>query len=221
MPPALVLASGSPRRRELLALLGGTFEARPSTIDEEASASPARDKAHVAAAPGRTTIAADTRILLDGEWIGKPGDAADAIAILQRLAGRTHEVVTDVTVIDGAGREMSFAVSSRVTMRAFDRAEAEAYVATGEPLDAAGAYMTQGGGGAFVEGVDGCYANVVGFPLCHAYEALRLAGRSFPERPDRVCQRHFAFACPVWRHAQAQGRALRDGARYASWIDAR
>jgi hypothetical protein len=102
-------------------------------------------------------------------------------------------------------------------MRTCSAAEAVRYAATGEPLDAAGAYQIQRFGGALVEAVDGCLANVVGFPLCHAYEALRRAGRAFPERPEVVCQRHFGFVCPVWRRAQAQGRSLHDGVAYATW----
>ena len=220
MPPPLVLGSRSPRRRELLALLGSPFEQRGPHVDESGSATPAGDKAREVAsrqATAATTIAADTRIELPGESLGKPADPREAVAMLLRLSGRSHHVVTDVAIIDGAARELSFSVVSRVSMRALDRGEAEAYVATGEPLDAAGAYKVQGQGRALVRSIDGCLANVVGFPLCHAYEALRHAGRAFPERPEVACQRHFAFACPVWRHAQAQGRMLRSAESYRSW----
>ena len=214
---ALVLASGSPRRRELVGLLGSPFETRAPRVDEAAAEHPALAKARAARARGATTLAADTVIHLDGTRVGKPRDAGDAAAILRRLAGREHEVVTDVAVIDAAGRELRFAVASRVRMRDFARDEAERYAASGEPLDAAGAYKIQGRGGVLVRSVDGCLANVVGLPLCHVYEALRLAGRAFPERPERACQAHFEFSCPVWQRAQAQGRALHDETRCNSW----
>lgn len=215
----LVLASASPRRRELLALLGAPFDSREAAIDEAAAAEPARAKALAVRARAATIVAADTRIRSEGDELGKPKDASEAIAMLLRLSGRTHEVITDVAVVDAAGRETHFSVRSRVRMRTFSRDEAEAYVATGEALDAAGAYKVQGLGRALVEAVDGCLANVVGFPLCHVYEALRRAGRAFPQRPENACQRHFAFVCPVWRRAQAQGRALRDGASYPTWSE--
>lgn len=163
------------------------------------------------------TLAADTRIRDAGEELGKPRDAGDAVAMLLRLAGRTHVVVTDVAVTDSAGRELRFAVESRVRMREFDPAAAERYVASGEPLDAAGAYQAQGQGEALVDSVEGCFANVVGLPLCHVYAALRAAGRAFPERPELACQRHFALRCPVWQRALAQGRALANRATYVSW----
>lgn len=214
----LVLASASPRRRELLALLGAPFAVRPPLIDESREADPARGKARAVEAAGRTVLAADTRIRADEAELGKPRDQSDAVRVLLRLAGREHVVVTDVAVRDAAGRESHFGVATRVRMRAFDRREAEAYVATDEPLEAAGGYQVQGRGGALVDRVEGCLANVVGLPLCHVYEALRRAGRAFPERPENVCQRHFSFRCPVWRHAQAQGRAVRSGETFASWL---
>lgn len=215
----LVLGSVSPRRRELLELLGAPFEVRDAAIDESVSSEPARAKALAIREPLVTTVAADTRIRVDADELGKPSDPPRAVAMLVRLAGRTHEVITDVAVIDAAGRETHFSVRSRVRMRPFSREDAERYVATGEALDAAGGYKVQGQGRALVEYVDGCLANVVGFPLCHVYEALRHAGRAFPERPESACQRHFAFACPVWRRAQGQGRALSDGRSYPTWSE--
>lgn len=215
----LVLASGSPRRRELLALLGAPFDTREPDVDESTSAEPARAKARASALPGRTVLAADTRIRYEGREVGKPRDEADARAMLARFSGHEHQVVTDVAVVDGAGREAHFSVASRVRMRAFDAAAAARYVATGEPLDAAGSYKVQGRGSALVESVEGCFANVVGLPLCHVYEALRAAGRATPERPERACQSWFSFTCPAWRHAQAQARAGLAGASFESWID--
>ncbi|MSQ37312.1 MAG: septum formation protein Maf [Chloroflexi bacterium] len=207
----LVLASASPRRRELLGLLDLPFTVVEPDVDERATASPARAKAVKVAQRGTATLAADTEIDLDGERLGKPRDAADAVAVLSRLAGRDHDVVTAVAVVDASGGSFAFAVRSRVTMRAQDDAAIAAYVATGEPLDKAGAYAIQGAGGALVLRSDGCRANIVGLPLCHAHAALRRAGVVTTERPEAVCQRHFAFTCAVWRTARAQGHALLSG----------
>lgn len=217
MSASLLLASRSPRRQELLRLLGSPFEVVAANIHEGASHEPARDKVRAVARRGAVTIGADTQVLLEGVASGKPASRGEASQMLLRLAGRTHEVVTDVSVVDGVGRALSFSVVTRVAMREFGRDEAEAYAATDEPLDVAGAYAAQGQGGMLIASLDGCLANVVGFPLCHAFFALRRAGRSFSRRPEVACQEHFAFTCPVWRHVHAQGRALRDGERYESW----
>ena len=206
------LASGSPRRRELLGLLGVPFAVVPADVDELAAPKPALAKALAVGRPGEVTLAADTMIDLDGERIGKPRDAADAIAMLERLAGRTHVVRTEVATVNGAGRTLHFAVRSAVTMKPPDRDAIRAYVATGEPLDKAGAYALQGLGGALVASYEGCYSNIVGLPLCHTFFALRKAGVSIPERPEPAFTRGFGFVCPAWRIAYAQGRHLRDGA---------
>ena len=210
----LRLASGSPRRRELLALLGAPFDLVPADVDERAEAHPALAKAAVVARPGQVTLAADTMIELDDERIGKPVDGAGAIGMLERLAGRTHVVRTEVAIVNAAGRALRFGVRSAVTMRPADDAAIRAYVATGEPLDRAGAYAIQGGGGALVAWYAGCYSNIVGLPLCHTFFALRKAGVAMPERPEPAFARAFGFTCPAWRIAYAQGRHLRDGAEY-------
>jgi septum formation protein len=208
------LASGSPRRRELLGLLGVPFEVAPAAVDERAAQRPALAKAEAVARPGQVTLAADTMIELAGERIGKPADAADAVAMLHRLAGRDHVVRTEVALVNAAGRALHFAVRSRVTMRPAAEGAIRAYVATGEPLDRAGGYAIQGGGGALVRSSAGCYSNVVGLPLCHTFFALRKAGVAMPERPEPAFTRAFGFVCPAWRTAYAQGRQLRDGAEY-------
>jgi len=210
------LASGSPRRRELLALLGAPFVVLPADVDETAAPRPALAKAVAVARPGEVTLAADTMIELDGERIGKPRDADDAVAMLARLAGRTHVVRTEVATVNAAGRPLHFAVRSAVTMRPADVAAIRAYVATGEPLDKAGAYAVQGAGRALVASYDGCYSNIVGLPVCHTFFALRRAAVSLPERPEPAFTRAFGFVCPAWRIAYAQGRHLRDGAEYAT-----
>lgn len=208
----LVLASASPRRRELLALLGVPFDVAAAEVDERAVASPALAKVTAIAGRGSVTVAADTEIDLDGERLGKPRDAADAVAMLGRLAGRAHEVVTEVALVDAAGRSLGFAVRSRVAMRSRDDGAIASYVASGEPLDKAGSYALQGAGGALVERWEGCRANIVGLPLCHLQAALHRAGVATRERAETACQRHFGFACPVWQRARSQGRSLRDGA---------
>jgi len=210
------LASGSPRRRELLALLGVQFEVAPADVDERAAPKPALAKAEAVARPGEVTLAADTMIELDGERIGKPADAADAVAMLERLAGREHLVRTEVAIVNAAGRALHFGVRSTVTMVPADDRAIRAYVASGEPLDRAGAYAIQGGGAALVAAYAGCYANIVGLPLCHTFFALRKAGIAMPERPEPAFARAFGFTCPAWRLAYAQGRHLRDGAEYDS-----
>jgi septum formation protein len=208
------LASGSPRRRQLVALLGVPFEVLGADVDERTAVYPALAKAQAVAQSGQVTLAADTMIELDGERIGKPDDARGAIAMLQKLAGRTHMVQTEVALVNAASRPLRFSVRSTVTMKHADANAIRAYVATGEPLDRAGAYAIQGGGGALVESYAGCYANIVGLPLCHTFFALRKAGVAMPERPEPAFARAFGFTCPAWRIAYAQGRHLRDGAQY-------
>ena len=179
--PSLVLASASPRRQELLARLGVPFAVQPSRIEENAAPGPpeaaliglARAKALAVAAGlpregGRTIVlGADTEVVLDGALLGKPRDEADAVRILTRLRGRTHEVITGLALVEvgGAGREATSAVVSRVTMRDYGDEEMAGYVATGEPFDKAGAYAVQGLGSRLVARVDGCLTNVIGLPI--------------------------------------------------------
>ena len=208
------LASGSPRRRELLALLGAPFEVAPAEVDERAAERPAMAKAEAVARRGDVTLAADTMIELDGERLGKPEGPDGAAAMLRRLAGRSHVVRTEVALIGAAGQRLHFGVRSTVAMKPADEAAIRAYVATGEPLDKAGAYALQGGGARLVAWYDGCYTNIVGLPLCHAFFALRRMGLAVPERPEPAVTRAFGFTCPAWRIAEAQGRSLRDGMEY-------
>ena len=176
--PSLVLASASPRRQELLARLGVPFTVEPSRIPElhppgppaAALAAVALDKARAVAGrwtAGRAVIlGADTEVVLDGRYMGKPRDAADAVRILSALSGRTHEVITGVALVEAPpGREATAAVTTRVTMTAATQEEIAAYVATGEPFDKAGGYAVQGLGARLVARVDGCLTNVVGLPV--------------------------------------------------------
>ena len=213
----LRLASGSPRRIQLLRLLDLPFEILPADIDETSFASPATAKADAVTRRGGATLAADTEVELEGERLGKPHGGGEAFAMLGSLAGQTHEVRTEVVVDAPSGRRVRFGVRSRVTMRTLTAREIERYVATGEPLDKAGGYAIQGEGRRLVERYEGCLANITGLPLCHAYYALRRAGVVPSERPERVCQDHFDFVCPVWREVRRQGERLADGAEYESW----
>ena len=215
----LRLASSSPRRVDLLRLLRVSFEPIAPNVDERRLASPARAKADAAARPGEVTLAADTEIRFDGQRIGKPADESHAIAMLATLAGGEHDVRTEVALVTASGARWEFAVRSRVMLRALSLRQIERYVGTGEPLDKAGAYAIQGEGRRIVDSYDGCLANITGLPLCHVYFALRRVGVVARERPEIVCQTHFAFACPVWRAAQRQGRMLRDGGEYRSWSE--
>jgi nucleoside triphosphate pyrophosphatase len=170
----LILASASPRRRELLERLSPGFVVRPSEVDErltggtlsDAVAALALAKAQSIArgALGSTVLGADTIVVVDGEALGKPRDAEDATNMLRRLRGRDHLVVTGVAVVDG-DRSASTAVVSRVFMARYGDEEIERYVRSGEPMDKAGAYAIQGLGGALIVGLIGSYTNVIGLPL--------------------------------------------------------
>ncbi|HUF91456.1 MAG TPA: Maf family protein [Candidatus Limnocylindria bacterium] len=191
--PRLILASASPRRRELLARLRADFTVTPSDVDEtldpgplpEATAGLALRKARAVAAGLRegVVLGADTLVVIDGEALGKPRDGQDAAAMLRRLRGRWHEVITAVAAVDAAtGREAAEAVITRVQMRAYTDAEIAAYVATAEPLDKAGAYAVQERGGALVAGIEGSYSNVVGLPVDETRRLLEAFGVLTSER---------------------------------------
>jgi len=185
--PHLVLASGSPRRRELLGRLGVAFTIRVPDVDEqpEPDEDPvayverlARAKAKAASAtatahPGEVVLAADTTVVLGGTILGKPTDEADARVTLRALSGRTHQVHTGVAVHGPSGMTSSVTTTS-VTFRELGRVEIADYVATGDPLDKAGAYGIQGDAGRFVARLDGSLSNVVGLP--RAQTAALLAG---------------------------------------------
>lgn len=183
----LVLASASPRRRALLSGLGLKFRVLPSAAPEEvepgmepgtlaeelARRKAARVAEQLTEREETLVIGADTIVVLEGKILGKPRDEEEARAMLEALAGRWHEVFTGVAVIDAAsGRVFSTREMTRVKFRSLYPEEIAAYVATGEPLDKAGAYGVQGKGALLVERIDGCYYNVVGLPLVKLKEAL-------------------------------------------------
>lgn len=181
----MILASGSPRRRDLLANLGVSFRV---IVSGEAEDSPERDPARLAGElaalkaravaqshPDAVVIAADTVVALGEELLGKPADEAENRAFVRRLAGRTHQVYTGVTVLSG-GQEFGGIERTDVTFRALTDGEIAHYARTGEGLDKAGGYGIQGVGMALVARIDGDYSNVVGFPLALVIRLLRGAG---------------------------------------------
>ncbi len=189
--PPLILASGSPRRRDILRQLGLPFRVMVPELDEDAiqGASP-RDlalcravaKAGAVDCPGALVLAADTLVALDGRVYGKPAGPAAAEAMLGELCGRQHEVWSGICLRAG-GRQWSEVVRTRVWLAAADPAAIATYVATGEPLDKAGAYAAQGRGSLLVERVDGCFWNVVGLPVAALAQGLRVFGYGvWPER---------------------------------------
>ena len=175
LPEQLVLASASPRRRDLLAGLQLDFEVRSAEIDESALTDElpedhvlrlARAKAQAVARPGELVLAADTVVVLEGRILGKPADPADAQQMLSSLAGREHDVYTGVALFEPDRDTLVSATDrSEVRIAALDKDEISWYVSTGEPLDKAGSYAIQGLGALFVERVVGNYTNVVGLPL--------------------------------------------------------
>jgi septum formation protein len=201
----LVLASASPRRRELCEAIGLDFEVRPIDLDEArvAGSQPPADAAVAvatakarAADGGRDTVvlAADTMVVLDGRTLGKPDDDADARRMLAVLRGRVHEVVTGVAVRT-RDAEWTAAVESQVRMRPYGDAEIAAYVAAGGGRDKAGSYGIQDEPFLPVESIEGCYCNVMGLPLWTTYRLLREAGRVAPRRPADALAR--CAVCPM------------------------
>ena len=187
--PMLHLASQSPRRRELLARLGLDFGVLDIDIAEHRDAAEApeeyvrrvaREKAgagllQVMQVPGALVIGADTEVLLEDEVFGKPRDAEDAAAMLRRLSGRTHRVLSAVSVVS-AGREQQALSESEVTFAELDEAAIDAYVASGEPEGKAGAYAIQGVAEAFITRLSGSYSGVMGLPLHETAQLLRAFG---------------------------------------------
>jgi septum formation protein len=183
-----ILASASPRRRELLAMIGLDFDVLPSHVPEvrqegeapeEYVARLSRDKAQALAStnPSRWVIAADTTVLYGDELLEKPADAADAARMLATIAGRTHTVYTGVTLQNAGTHYCETRVSeSEVRMLPMSSSDIEWYVRTGEPLDKAGAYAVQGIGSMFIDSVHGSFTNVVGLPLATLFLMLRKAG---------------------------------------------
>ena len=218
---SLILASASPRRRELLGLLGLPFEVRVAGIDETPrdgeSAEAyvrrvAREKAEAVTPPPAPSlrnnaageeslvIAADTEVVVDGEILGKPYNAVEARTMLTRLRGRTHNVLSAITIIDPGSRTRVEALCcSRVPMRNYSDVELAAYAESGDPLDKAGGYAIQHEEFHPVESFNHCYASVMGLPLCHLARALRAFGIEPKADVPTACQRFNHYQCSVYR----------------------
>jgi septum formation protein len=186
---SIYLASGSPRRRELLLQIGVSFRVIGADLDETAfrGESPLAYVSRLAQAKaalgwersrdsgGAPVLAADTAVVLEGRILGKPADMNDAIAMLLQLSGRAHEVLTAVALRGTAGTEVKVSQST-VTFRSIDRSEARAYWETGEPADKAGAYAIQGYAAIFIADLKGSYSGVMGLPLFETAALLKAAG---------------------------------------------
>lgn len=184
----LILASGSPRRREIMAAAGLSFTICPAAIDEtmDLSIDPAlsvqllaaRKAAAVAKNADGIVIGADTIVVYENEILGKPRDAADAFSMLSKLSGKTHSVLTGIALIRTEdGKMRTHCEETRVTFRTLSKEEIYAYIETGEPMDKAGAYGIQGKGGALAEKVEGDMQNVIGLPigaLCHLLKEMQV-----------------------------------------------
>jgi septum formation protein len=219
----ILLASASPRRRELIKLLGLPVETTSADIDEvplpgeradEMAKRLSVEKARAAALgilhpASRILLASDTVVSLDGEPLGKPRAAAEARSMLQRLRGRTHQVYTAITLIDlPSDRSITELAGSDVPMRAYTDEEIKAYIASGDPFDKAGAYAIQHDGFSPVENFTQCYANVMGLPLCHVVRALRRLDVKALNDVPMLCQKHIRYECPVFENilASSTGR---------------
>ncbi len=185
----LILASTSPRRRELLGRLGVPFDIASPQFEEviDPHASPetqaeqfALGKARSIVAPDAVVLGSDTLVVVDHTILGKPTDAADARRMLRLLCGRAHRVITAVAVTAPGQPPHVFLDTAQVQMRAADDAEIAAYVSTGEPMDKAGAYAAQGAGARFIASIKGDETTVIGLPLQRVAEALRKTGISIP-----------------------------------------
>ncbi len=209
MPHPLILASGSPRRQDLLHRLGVGFQVATADIDESQQPGEppidlvqrlAREKARAVAArfPDCAVLGADTIVVLDSEVLGKPVDAADAAAMLRRLRGRPHTVLSAVYALNPNGdREATALNETIVWMRAYGDDEIAAYATSGDPLDKAGAYAIQHPGFAPAERIAGCYSGVMGFPLGDVARVLRAIGVTVSGDPAVACQPQLGRCCQL------------------------
>jgi MAF protein len=213
-----VLASRSPRRCELLSLTGLPFEViatetresrQPGETPVEYARRLSLDKAWAAAScldDAALVLAADTIVVDGDEVLEKPADIQDAVRMLRQLRGREHMVYTAVTLLDTACHELlTEVIGSPVRMRSYSDGEIEAYIATGDPFDKAGAYAIQHDGFRPVEQPEHCFANVMGLPLCHVTRLLRTLGHSPSTDVPAACQAHLSYACPVYTAILAGG----------------
>ena len=209
-PVTLILASNSPRRKQLLALTGWDFIVSVADVDESQhkNESPAdyvlrlaEKKARaVEADTNQIILAADTTVV-DGEHIlGKPRDSAEAVTMLTQLRGRTHQVYTGLALLRVSdGLLLTDLCVTDVPMRNYSDKEIHAYVATGDPLDKAGAYAIQHAGFNPVASMDGCYASVMGLPLCHVTRMMHRMGVEPQADVPLYCQKLLEYDCPIYK----------------------
>jgi MAF protein len=204
------LASNSPRRREIISWLGWTFQSAPANIDESAL-NGEKPLAHVnrlalgkcrveiaAAQPGEIVIAADTIVVLDDAILGKPANEQDAFTMLKSLGDRTHQVITALAIRQiGLSDVLQETCISNVRMRNYSDAEIEAYVRSGDPMDKAGGYAIQNADFHPAVGFAGCFASVMGMPLCHLERTLRKLRDYDPANLADVCQKNLEYECPI------------------------
>ena len=207
----VILASGSPRRQELIRLLGIQWETVVASVDESSVHHPdpgidviqtAQLKARAVAEQvtgAEIIVAADTTVVVDGERLNKPADEIDARKMLRQLRGRIHQVYTGIVLLDTAtGQSITDIAVIDVPMRHYTDDEIDAYIATGDPLDKAGAYAIQHLEFQPVLGLSGCYAGVMGLPLCHLTRALRRFGFSVTDDVAQRCQQAHQYDCPIY-----------------------
>lgn len=207
-----ILASGSPRRRELLGLTGWQFHVRVVGVDEASirGEAPEAYVRRVAAAKAQTAaslnlettliLAADTIVVDDDRLLGKPADASEAMAMLMALRGRTHRVLTAlVWIVPGRQSPLVEVCETEVPMRTYSEAQVRRYVESGSPFDKAGGYGIQDAGfqPVDIKALEGCFANVMGLPLCHLTRGMRALGNEPPEDVPMQCQAHTAYDCKV------------------------
>ncbi len=210
MHDTYILASNSPRRRQLFALLGLPFDVMTVEVDETplAGESPAEMVRRLSLAKARAVamrlsgpavvVGADTTVALDGQALGKPSDADDARRMLWLLRDRVHQVYTGVALVEmPGGRTRNWATGSQVWMRPYGEAEVEAYIATGDPFDKAGAYAIQHPVFRPVARVEGCYANVMGLPLCDIIVHLREMNVPVKEDVRANCSAATGYPCAL------------------------
>jgi MAF protein len=210
--PIIVLASNSPRRRSILSWLDLPFTTTSADIDESPAANEtpaeyvmrlATEKAHACArfAPfGGVVLAADTTVADGDKIIGKPADEEDAERILKQLRKRTHMVHTAIVLITPSrGTAMDDICSTAVKMRSYTDEEIKAYLTTGDAMDKAGAYAIQNTEFHPVEKMNGCFASVMGLPLCHLERTLRKMGFGSRSQVPYRCQRELAYTCPIFK----------------------
>lgn len=213
----LILASASPRRRQLLSLLGVPFVIKAAGVEErplpgEAPSqmvlriSQAKAFAMPDVRPDELVVAADTTVVLEGQYLGKPADAEEALWMLRRLRNRPHLVYTGLAVWHPASRRMICELGqSQVWMRDYGEQDIAEYVASGDPLDKAGAYAIQHSGFDPVSHIEGCWLTVMGLPLCHLDRALTRTGVVVPATVPGACQAFNQRACPVWPEIRKRG----------------